>query len=36
MHSAVCAPNDDPPSDELVSAMKGDGQWLEQPGGGTP
>jgi hypothetical protein len=35
-HSVVCAPNVAPPFDDVVSAMNGEGQWLEQPGGCTP
>ena len=33
---AVCGPKVEPPSEDVVIAMNGDGQWLVQPGGSTP
>src|ERR671932_2658463 len=34
--SALCASQVEPPSAELVSAMKGDGHCFSHPGGATP
>jgi hypothetical protein len=34
--SGICEPKLEPPSDETVSAMNGEGQWAVQPGGTTP
>src|SRR5437763_14964193 len=36
MQSALCESQVEPPSAELVSAMKGDGHLLSHPGGATP
>src|SRR2546423_9304764 len=36
MQSALCESQVEPPSAELVSAMKGDGHCFSHPGGATP